>query len=93
MSSGDTIEVKVRKGQSVDVALRILKKRMFREGIMQEVRDRKYFVSPSEQIRKAKRSRRYLSQIIQAYDSFEHGEITSQEFEELGFGKPYSQRK
>ena len=42
------IEVKLKKGERVDKALRRLKKRMSREGIMEDVRSRRYYVKPSQ---------------------------------------------
>tara|TARA_Y100000033_G_C2708983_1_gene92395 strand:- start:161 stop:358 length:198 start_codon:yes stop_codon:yes gene_type:complete len=42
------IEVKLKKGERVDKALRRLKKRMSKEGIMEDVRSRRYYVKPSQ---------------------------------------------
>lgn len=51
-------EVKVRKGENVDRALRRLKKKMDREGIMREIRAHRHFEKPSEKKRrKAARAR------------------------------------
>jgi small subunit ribosomal protein S21 len=50
-------EVKVRKGESIDRALRRLKKKMDREGIMREIRAHRHYEKPSEKKRrKAARS-------------------------------------
>lgn len=50
--------VKVRRGETVDKALRRLKKIMDKEGIMKEIRAHRYFEKPSEQRRrKAARAR------------------------------------
>ncbi|MBP7830895.1 MAG: 30S ribosomal protein S21 [Kiritimatiellae bacterium] len=46
-------EVKVRKGESVEKALRRLKKKMDKEGIMREIRSHRHYEKPSE-----KRSRK-----------------------------------
>jgi small subunit ribosomal protein S21 len=52
------IQVKVRKGETVDKALKRLKKIMDKEGMMKEVRGRRYFEKPSEKRRrKAARAR------------------------------------
>jgi small subunit ribosomal protein S21 len=45
-------EVKVRRGETVDKALRRLKKKLDREGIMREIRARRHFEKPSEKKRR-----------------------------------------
>lgn len=45
-------EVKVRKGESIEKALRRLKKKLDREGIMREIRARRHFEKPSEKKRR-----------------------------------------
>ena len=45
-------EVKVRKGETVDKALRRLKKKLDREGLMREIRARRHFETPSEKARR-----------------------------------------
>ncbi len=51
-------EVKVRKGESVDKALRRLKKKLDKEGVMRDIRAHRHFEKPSEKRRrKAARSR------------------------------------
>lgn len=51
-------QVKIRRGETVDKALRRLKKIMDKEGIMKEIRAHRYFEKPSEQRRrKAARAR------------------------------------
>lgn len=45
-------EVKVRKGESVDKALRRLKKKLDKEGIMREIRAHRYYEKPSERKRR-----------------------------------------
>ncbi|MBW7907714.1 MAG: 30S ribosomal protein S21 [Kiritimatiellae bacterium] len=45
-------EVKVRKGESVDKALRRLKKKLDKEGIMREIRSHRYYEKPSERKRR-----------------------------------------
>jgi small subunit ribosomal protein S21 len=46
------IAIQLRKGETVDKALRRLKKRLDREGVMREVRDRRYFEKPSAERRR-----------------------------------------
>ena len=41
-----TIEVSVRNN-NVDKAMRVLKKKLLKEGLMKELRDRKHFTKPS----------------------------------------------
>lgn len=51
-------QVKIRRGETVDKALRRLKKIMDKEGTMKEIRAHRYFEKPSEQRRrKAARAR------------------------------------
>lgn len=51
-------EVKVRKGETIDKAIRRLKKKLDREGILRELRARRHYEKPSEQRRrKAARAR------------------------------------
>ena len=51
-------EVKVKRGESVDRALRRLKKKLDKEGIMREIRAHRHYEKPSEKKRrKAARSR------------------------------------
>jgi small subunit ribosomal protein S21 len=45
-------EVKVRKGESVDKALRRLKKKLDKEGTMREIRAHRYYEKPSERKRR-----------------------------------------
>lgn len=47
-----TCEINVRKGQSVDKALRILKRTMTKEGIMRDIRSHQYFEKPSDKKRR-----------------------------------------
>jgi small subunit ribosomal protein S21 len=42
-----SIVIPIRKGETIDKALRRLKKRLDREGILRDVRDRRYFEKPS----------------------------------------------
>lgn len=51
-------EVKVRKGESVDKALRRLKKKLDREGTMREIRAHRHYEKPSvKRRRKSARAR------------------------------------
>ena len=57
-------EVKVRKGEPVDKALRRLKKKLDKEGVMREIRAHRHYEKPSERKKRklaaAKRKQRKL---------------------------------
>jgi small subunit ribosomal protein S21 len=54
-------EVKLKKGESADKALRRLKRKLDREGTLREARVKKYFEKPSvRRLRKAKEARQNL---------------------------------
>ena len=53
------IEVKLVKGESVDRALKRLKKKVDREGIIQQVRDRQHYVKPSVKRQKRKKKAKF----------------------------------
>lgn len=45
-------EVKIRKGESIERAIRRLKKKLDKEGIMRQIRANRYFEKPSERRRR-----------------------------------------
>lgn len=45
-------EVKLKKGESVDRAMRRLKKKLDKEGTLRELRNRAYYEKPSEKKRR-----------------------------------------
>jgi small subunit ribosomal protein S21 len=49
------LEVKVRKGEPMERALRRLKKRLDREGVIRDVRAKRYFVKPAQAKRRKKK--------------------------------------
>ncbi len=51
-------EVRIKKGEIVDKALRKLKKKMDKEGTLREIRNRRYYEKPSEQKRRSRRRTR-----------------------------------
>ena len=54
----NVVEIKLKRGESVDKALRRLKKKLDKEGIMRDIRNHRYFEKPCEKRRKkASRSR------------------------------------
>ena len=46
------VEIKLKRGENVNKALRRLKKKMDKEGTMREIRNHRYFKKPSEKRRK-----------------------------------------
>jgi small subunit ribosomal protein S21 len=52
-------EIKLKKGEPVERALRRLKKRLEREGTMQAVRNRRRFEKPSERQRRKMKVARF----------------------------------
>jgi small subunit ribosomal protein S21 len=46
------VEIRIRKGESVEKALRRLKKKLDKEGIMREIRSHRYYEKPSERKRR-----------------------------------------
>ncbi len=50
-------EVRVKKGETVDRALRRLKKKLDKEGTLKELRNRRHYEKPSE-INRRKKSRK-----------------------------------
>ncbi len=49
-------EVKLKKGEPVDRALRRLKKKLDREGTLKDIRNRRHFEKPSEERRRLAKS-------------------------------------
>ncbi len=49
------VEVKIRKGEPMERALRRLKKKLDREGVIRDVRAKRYFEKPSEVKRRKKK--------------------------------------
>ncbi len=48
-------EVRLKKGEAIDRALRRLKKKLDKEGTLKELRNRRHFEKPSEKKRRAQR--------------------------------------
>ena len=51
-------EIEVRKGESFESALRRFKRKIEREGILRELRNRKHYEKPSEKRRKKTKRKR-----------------------------------
>jgi len=53
------IEVKIRRGEPVERALRRLKKRLDREGVIRDVRAKRYYEKPCEVNRRKKKMAKF----------------------------------
>jgi small subunit ribosomal protein S21 len=60
-------EIKLKKGESVEKALRRLKKRIDREGILKEVRNHRHFEKPSEKRRRKMKMARFSAMLSARY--------------------------
>ncbi len=56
-----SVVVQVRKGETLDKALRRLKKRLDREGIIKGVRDRRYFEKPCAKRRRKEKAAKFAN--------------------------------
>ena len=57
-------EVRVKKGEVIDRALRRLKKKLDKEGTLKELRNRRHYEKPSEiKRREAKQRRHWFTQV------------------------------
>ena len=57
------LQVKLKKGERVDKALRRLKKKMSREGIIEDVRNKRYFEKPSQKKQKKIKEQKFKNYI------------------------------
>ena len=53
----EATEVRLKKGEPIDRALRKLKKKLDKEGTLKELRNRRHFETPSEKKRRTQRRR------------------------------------
>ena len=60
-------EIKLRKGESVEKALRRLKKRIDREGTLREVRNHRHYEKPSERKRRKMKVARFSAMLSARY--------------------------
>jgi small subunit ribosomal protein S21 len=60
-------EIKLKKGESVDKALRRLKKKLDREGTMMTLRNRRRYEKPSEQRRRKEKAARFTAMLKARY--------------------------
>ena len=60
-------EIKLKKGEAVDKALRRLKKRIDREGTLKIARDHRRFEKPSERRRRKEKAARFSAMLSARY--------------------------
>jgi small subunit ribosomal protein S21 len=60
-------EIKLKKGEPVDKALRRLKKRIDREGTLKVVRNQRHFEKPSERRRRKEKAARFSAMLSARY--------------------------
>lgn len=60
-------EIKLKKGEPVEKALRRLKKRIDREGTLKEVRNHRHFEKPSEKHRRKEKIARFSAMLSARY--------------------------
>ena len=60
-------EIKLKKGEPVDRALRKLKKRIDREGTLKVVRNHRHFEKPSERKRRKEKAARFSAMLSARY--------------------------
>ena len=60
-------EIRLKKGESVDKALRRLKKKIDREGTLKEVRNHRHFEKPSERRRRKMKAARFSAMLTARY--------------------------
>lgn len=66
-SERDLTEIRLKKGESVDKALRRLKKKIDREGTLKEVRNHRHFEKPSERKRRKMKAARFSAMLSARY--------------------------
>jgi small subunit ribosomal protein S21 len=60
-------EIKLKKGESVEKALRRLKKKIDREGTLKVVRNHRHFEKPSERRRRKEKAARFSAMLTARY--------------------------
>lgn len=60
-------EIKLKKGEPVEKALRRLKKRIDREGTLKEVRNHRHFEKPSEKRRRRMKMAKFSAMLSARY--------------------------
>jgi small subunit ribosomal protein S21 len=60
-------EVRVKKGEPIDKALRRLKKKLDREGVLKEVRNHRHYEKPSEKRRRKEKAAKFAAMLSARY--------------------------
>lgn len=60
-------EIKLKKGESVEKALRRMKKKIDREGTLKVVRSHRHFEKPSERRRRKEKAARFSAMLAARY--------------------------
>lgn len=63
------VEVRIRKGEPMERALRRLKKKLDREGVIRDVRSKRYFEKPSEIKRRKKKVAAFSNMLRTRYEN------------------------
>ncbi len=63
------IEVRLKKGEPIDRALRRLKKKLDREGTLREVRNHRHYEKPSEKRRRKEKAARFAAMLNARYEA------------------------
>ena len=66
-SESDLTEIRLKRGEAVEKALRRLKKRVDREGTLREVRNHRNFEKPSEKRRRKLKVARFNAMLAARY--------------------------
>ena len=64
-----SVEIKIRKGETVDKALRRLKKKIDREGIIKDARAKRGFEKPAERRRRKKKVKNFNAYLRKKWDN------------------------
>lgn len=64
------LQVKLKRGQRVDKALKILKRKMLKEGIFDEVKKRKYYEKPSQKRQRQKNLAEFNNKIRTKHNKY-----------------------
>jgi small subunit ribosomal protein S21 len=63
------VDVKLRKGEPMERALRRLKKKLDREGVIRDVRAKRYFEKPCEKRRRKEKVAAFTNMLRLRYDN------------------------
>lgn len=62
------VEVKMHKGETVEKALRRLKRKLDRENILRDAKEKRYFEAPCERRRRKQKVAAFNNMLRQKYD-------------------------